>query len=274
MTVREALKGIKPVYLSYRFYKYVQFRLQLAMARRRDRKERENPAYIPLPPAELRHRVHGSLDADSFIQVGRRIAQSIRDLCAMVERDVYSFHDVLDFGCGCGRVARNFQDAPESCRFYGTDIDAELVSWCEMNLPGVRWSTNGSRPPSAFPDGTFDLIYAISVFSHLDEALERAWLGELRRIAKPGATLILTVHGASGAQTLSSSLQDRVRSHGFVFAGGETGRLRVDKLPDSYQSSYHTQEYVRREWSAYFEVVRYVERGINTLQDAVLLRKR
>jgi SAM-dependent methyltransferase len=274
VTVREALKAIKPVYAAHRFYSYLLFRWKLAWARRQDRTDGRNPAYAPLPPAELRHRVHGSLDAESFVKVGSVVAQNIRDLCAMLERDVYSFHDVLDFGCGCGRVMRNFQDAPDSCQFYGTDIDAELVSWCEAHLPRVRWSTNGHRPPSPFPDGTFDLVYGISVFSHLDEELERAWLGELRRITKPGAILILTVHGDFCIQTLSASLQSRARSRGFVFVVRETGRLRIDKLPDTYQSSYHTQEYVRREWSAYFEVVRYVERGINTLQDAVLLRRR
>jgi SAM-dependent methyltransferase len=274
VTVSEALKAIKPVYASLRFSRYLLFQLELAFARLQDRTDGRNPAYAPIPPAELRHRVHGSLDAESFVQVGSVLAQNLRDLCAMVGRDVYSFHDVLDFGCGCGRVIRNFQDAPDSCQFYGTDIDAELVSWCEAHLPRVRWSTNGPRPPSTFPDGTFDLIFGISVFSHLDEELERAWLGELRRIAKPGATLILTVHGDSCIQTLTAPLRSRARSRGFMFVVGGTGRFRIDKLPDTYQTSYHTQEYVRREWSAYFEVVRYVERGINTLQDAVLLRKR
>ncbi len=274
MTVRETLKAIKPVYTSYRLYRYLLFQLKLALARLHDRKDSRNPAYSPLPPAELRHRVHGSLDAESFVQGGRVLAQNIRDLCAVAGRDVYSFHSVLDFGCGCGRVMRSFQDAPDSCQFYGTDIDRELVTWCESHLPRARWSVNESRPPLAFPDDTFDLMYAVSVFTHLDEELERAWLGEFRRVAKPGATLILTVSGESRIQALSPSLQSRAHSHGFLFVTDETGVLRVDQLPDSYQTSYHTQEYVVREWSAYFEVVSYLPRAINTLQDAVLLQKR
>ena len=113
----------------------------------------------------------------------------------MAGRNIYSFENILDFGSGSGRVIANFKDAPETCHFYGTDIDAEMVLWCEENIPGIRWSINGHTPPLAYLDNTFDLIYAISVFTHLDEGMQNAWLGELHRIAKPGAILILTVLG-------------------------------------------------------------------------------
>jgi hypothetical protein len=45
-------------------------------------------------------------------------------------------------------------------------------------------------------------------------------------------------------------------------------------LPDFYQSAFHTKDYIYQQWSAYFDIVRYEERGINNHQDAVLLRKR
>ncbi len=273
MINRESLRAIKPIYTSYNVYKYLVFQLKLAIARLRDWKDRQNPAYIPVPPAQLRHRVHGSLDKESFLHSGEVLAQNICDLCAIVERDLYSFEYILDFGCGCGRVIRHFQDAPASCRLYATDIDSELVSWCEKYLPHIRWSTNGYQPPLPFADNTFGLIYAISVFTHLDEKLQHVWLRELRRIAKPGATIILTVHGENCIDKLASSYQSRIHGYGFLFKVGATGRLKLDKLPDFYQTAYHTQKYIHREWSAYFDVVRYLERGIDDHQDAVLLRK-
>jgi ubiquinone/menaquinone biosynthesis C-methylase UbiE len=273
MIDRESLKAIKPIRTSYNVYKYLVFQLKLAIASLRDWEDRQNPAYIPVPPAKLRYRVHGSLDTESFLQVGKILAQNIRDLCAIVGRDIYSFENVLDFGCGSGRVIRYFQDAPTSCQLYGTDIDSELVSWCEKYLPHIRWSTNGYQPPLPFADNTFDLIYVISVFTHLDEECQHAWLRELQRVAKPGATIILTVHGEYLINKLASSYQSRIHSYGFMFVTGVTGRLKLDKLPDFYQTAYHTQEYIHREWSVYFDVLRYLERGITNHQDAVLLRK-
>ena len=273
MINRESLKAIKPILTSYHVYKYIMFQQKLAIARLRDWKDRQNPAQINVPPAKLRHRVSGSLDKESFLQIGEILAQNIRELCAIVDRDIYSFERVLDFGCGPGRVILNFKDVPASCQIYGTDIDSELIRWCKEYLPHFRWSINGYQPPLPFADNTFDLIYAISVFTHLNEKFQHSWLRELRRVAKPGATIILTVHGEYCINMLPSSYQSQIHSYGFMFVTDATGRLKIDKLPDFYQTAYHTQEYIHREWSTYFDVIHYLERGINNHQDAVILRK-
>jgi ubiquinone/menaquinone biosynthesis C-methylase UbiE len=147
------------------------------------------------------------------------------------------------------------------------------VNWCKNNLQNIRWSTNGYQPPLPFADNTFDLIYAISVFTHLDEKLQHMWLGELQRIAKPGAIIILSVLGEYTIGMLDSSSQDKIHAHGFMFVTGARGKLKLNGLPDFYQTAYHTQKYIYREWSAYFDIVRYIERGIGNFQDAVILRK-
>lgn len=267
MIKRERLKTARAIYT------YLKFQLKLAEARLRDWADGRNPEVLPIPPAHLRYRVHGSLDKETFLKVGRTLVRNISDLCAAAGRDLHSFEHILDFGCGCGRVLRYFGDAPASCRFYGTDIDAELVGWCERHLAYVEWTTNGFHPPLTYADDTFDLIYAISVFTHLDEEYQHAWLAELRRVARPGAVLILTVHGQHCINMFAAADKRQIDADGFIFKTGTTGRLKLDKLPDFYQTAYHTEEYIRREWSAYFDVIRYAERGINNNQDAVLLRK-
>lgn len=274
MISRESLKAIRPIRITYYFYKYLVFQLKLIKARFYDWRDGQNNASMPIPPAELRYRVHGSLDKESFIQNGKNLAQNIRDLCALAEHNIYSFENVLDFGCGCGRVLQNFQDAPRVCQFYGTDIDSELISWGEKYLPNIKWSTNGYHPPLPFADNTFDLIYAISVFTHIDEEFQHMWLSELQRIVKVRGIIILTVHGESTISKLAPSNQIRIHSYGFMFETGSTGSLKLDKLPDFYQTAYHTKEYIYRDWSAYFDVLHYLERGINNHQDAVILRKR
>jgi ubiquinone/menaquinone biosynthesis C-methylase UbiE len=257
----------------YNVLNFIAFQYKLATVTASDRKQGDDPAYAFCPPARLRHRVSGSLDRETFIKVGKVIAQNIRDLCAMAGRNIYSFENILDFGSGSGRVIANFKDVPEACHFYGTDIDAEMVLWCEEHIPGVHWNTNGYTPPLAYLDNTFDLIYAISVFTHLDEDMQNAWLGELRRIAKPGAILILTVLGDGIIGKPSPNEQNKINSSGFAFVVGARGKLKIDNLPDFYQTTYHSEDYIRRVWSNYFEIVCYVPRGINNHQDAVILRK-
>lgn len=266
-------KQITPIRISYYTYRYFAHKINLTRAKFRDWQDSRVPGNVPVPPAHLRHRVHGRLDKESFLRTGAILAQNIRDLCTLVGRDIYSFENILDFGCGSGRVLRNFQDALDSCHLYGTDIDAELIGWCKGNLPRVQWNQNGYEPPLPYADDTFDLIYAISVFSHLDEQFQHSWLRELRRVAKPGASVILSVHGRLSIKSLDPSLQQQVYSQGFMYMTGAKGILKLDKLPDFYQTAFHTEEYIRRVWSEYFDVVRYKESFINGHQDAAILCK-
>ncbi len=246
--------------------------MKFAIEEIRDWQDRKSATNIPVPSPRLRHRVASALDKKSFLEGGKRVSQEIRKLCLLVDRDIYSFESVLDFGCGAGRIISNFQDGPASCQFHGTDVDSELIDWCENNLPNIKWSTNEFQPPLIFPNNTFDLVYGMSVFTHLNEEYQHLWLSELHRVTKPGAILILTVHGKSFDDRLSSSQQGILNSKGFLHRIGVTGKLRLNKLPDLYQTTHHTQEYVRREWSAYFDIIHYIELGANT-QDAIILRK-
>lgn len=216
---------------------------------------------------KLRHRVHGTLDADSFMQVGARASRDIMAILKDADRDLSSFTGVLDFGCGCGRVLRYLRGRTQS-RFHGTDIDPEAIAWCRAHLPGLaQWDVNSHEPPLRYQAGAFDLIYAVSVFTHLDEARQFTWLEELRRVTKPGGLLILTVHGA--AYDGKVAMPER----GILHKVRKTGMFRPGGLPDYYQSTYHTQRYVENEWSRFFTIRDYRERGMNNHQDAVLLRR-
>lgn len=274
MIDRAFIKSIKPIYWAFNMYKYFKFQKDLALANNRDRRNNNLADGALLPPARLRHRVHGGLEPAPFIEIGKTLTRNIHDLCALVGRDFYSFDHILDFGCGSGRVLRNLRDAPSTCTLYGTDIDPELTAWCANNLKNVRVNTNGYNPPLTYPDNTFDLIYSISVFTHLDQDYQNLWLAELQRVAKPGSILILTVHGEPCINYLVPSYQKEVRDKGFLFVKSATGKLKLDKLPDFYQCSYHTKDYVKRVWSEYFDIIHHKEQFINNHQDAVVLRKR
>jgi predicted SAM-dependent methyltransferase len=51
-------------------------------------------------------------------------------------------------------------------------------------------------PPTKYPAGKFDFIYALSVFTHLPELDQLAWMDEFHRILRPGGYLLLSLHGA------------------------------------------------------------------------------
>lgn len=80
----------------------------------------------------------------------------------------------LDFGCGSGRVLRHLPGETEA---WGCDIHAESIAWIRANLPSVRVFVNAYTPPLEVEAGTFDLVYATSVFTHIGEHWS-GWLWE------------------------------------------------------------------------------------------------
>ena len=52
-------------------------------------------------------------------------------------------------------------------------------------------------PPTGYPNGKFDVIYAYSVFSHLSPKAVSEWMSEFHRILKPGGVVAFTTRHES-----------------------------------------------------------------------------
>src|SRR5688572_19237180 len=102
--------------------------------------------------------------------------------------------DILEFGCGEGRLIRWLEHLAGERESWGTDIDAGLIVWCKQNLsPPFRFITTTTVPHLPFEDRHFGFIYAGSVFTHIDDMAD-TWFAELRRVLRPGGKLFVTVH--------------------------------------------------------------------------------
>jgi hypothetical protein len=56
------------------------------------------------------------------------------------------------------------------------------IEWCKNSLKFAGFSVNKPFPPLDFRPEGFDFIYALSVFIHIDEEMENAWIQELHRV--------------------------------------------------------------------------------------------
>lgn len=101
----------------------------------------------------------------------------------------------LDFGCSSGRTLRVLAAAHPDVEWHGVDPNADAIAWAREHLAGARFQASRSDPPLPFPDAHFDLVYAISIWSHFAEPAAVAWLQEMRRLVHPGGHLVITVHG-------------------------------------------------------------------------------
>lgn len=223
-----------------------------------------------IPPADLRYRISKTEDIESFIKRGEQIRINIENALSGLNMTLKDFNNALDFGCGCGGTLRSFKDKPIGLNLYGTDIDAEAVEWCMKNLDFARFSVNGEFPPLPYGDETFDLCWAVSVFTHIDEEHQYKWLSEIKRIMKPGGIVMASVHGESSWKELPSGIVKKIKESGlfYIVTGADKG-----VFPDWYQNTWHFRGYVEKNWVRYFELLSYIPEGMSG-QDLIVMRKK
>jgi SAM-dependent methyltransferase len=223
----------------------------------------------PMPPEHLQVRVAGAA-AGEFHATGVAAARRIADILEAADHPLTGQRTILDFGCGPGRLAACIRDLHPRALLYGCDIDPEAIAWARASLHDVgRFIVSGAEPPLPFDDGSFDLVYAISVFTHLPEDLQHAWLAELRRVLKPGGILLTTTLNPA-AYDLPASVKADGAVRGFAYWGDAAA---TEGLPGFYRLAYHSHDYVRREWGRAFEVLHVGDHDLNGTQDAVVLRR-
>lgn len=244
----------------------------------RDSWFKPDPAlHADLPDDERRFRVIGDRDPVGFLVSGATDYHRLdRALVAMSGRRLHEFSRVLDWGAGCGRVARHFP-ATHASVLTGCDIDRDNVDWCAAHLPG-RFVVSQLTPPLPFGDAAFDLVYGISVFTHFREEMQLRWLEELARVTAPGAILLLTTHGRTAIDFSRlppaeyRRVLDDVRRAGILVSGVNT---QLDGHADhagEYVNVYHSAEYVRQTWGRFFEVA-HILPGYILHHDLVILRR-
>lgn len=118
-----------------------------------------------------------------------RWVESLRLRRTRTALDLKSDHHVLDVGCGAGNLLAMLQGA----RLVGVDLAESLLKEARERLkgrPNVQlYKANIEALP--FPDRTFDRVVCSEVLEH---ALRpEAILAEMRRVAKPGARVVITV---------------------------------------------------------------------------------
>ncbi len=224
---------------------------------------------LPVPPAMLRFRVGETASVDSFFAVGNNIARIIQAALESTGKTMEKFNSILDFGCGCGRTLTWLAKSIPGKTFYGTDVDESSIRWCQIHLPFATFSTNVLLPPTTYQEATFDLVYAVSILTHLNEEYQLRWLAELYRIIKPGGLLLLSVHGKHCWHGLSHDDLRILEERGFLF---KTSSKLHGLLPDWYHTAYHSREYVMRTFSSSFRVLAYMETGLGN-QDLVVLER-
>ena len=197
------------------------------------------------------------------------------------------------FGCGVARQLGHFTRQYPGNHYFACDIDDSSIAFIRRAYPAVESYTNRFSPPLKYDDATFDMVYSVSIFSHLNPLDQGAWLEELSRVTKSGGHLFLTTEGYSTLKRLAptfghdeAALSEVVAREGVLYKEYEGWKSDVDHqqtlrvasslvgVERSYGNTILGPDWIRDNWStADLSVVQIVEGIIDHSQDLVVLRK-
>jgi SAM-dependent methyltransferase len=227
---------------------------------------------VPDPPGELRQRVIG--DERNYNAEYGRVTRD--ELISKLPTD-WDWHGkrVLDLGCGTGRVLRHFNSEAAVAEFHGCDIHAPTLDWLRANISmPVKLFLAPERPPLPVPDGRYDLIFALSVFTHItDEWAE--WLLDIHRVLSDDGLFICTFQG--------SGMRDQLRIAPW-YEEWSDDRFGMNVLNAGLPwgqggpSVWHSPWWIRAHWGRAFKIVELRPDGFvtppGTGPGVVVMRKR
>lgn len=144
-----------------------------------------------MPPAEVHSMARGPLATGGSAYYADLVADGFQSAGAPIEPSM----TCLDFGCSSGRVVRVLKAAFGGCEWHGCDPIGDAIAWARENIDGVQFVKSPERPPLPYAQGSFDRIYAISIWSHFSAPAGLAWFAEMHRLLRPSGALLITAHG-------------------------------------------------------------------------------
>lgn len=172
-----------------------------------------------LPRYSIRVRSNGftnQFGGKNFRRFGRIIFRHLYE-----NTDLSTESRILEIGCGCGRTAFALAEALGNCDYVGMDIEKVSLESSQRNrylrAHGMRFDhldiQNDEYNPKgqfsahdyhfSYADRSMDVIFLVSVFTHMLTDDVRNYIREISRMLTPGGICMITTflidHGRQGA---------------------------------------------------------------------------
>ena len=240
----------------------------------------------PLPATAEREGYHGQRHYDYWLS-GLRDYLKIKQVTHRWGVALEPGSRVLELGCASGRVLRHFAAQDPGIELWGTDINLRHVEWMLTYLdPRLKVFQNTVLPHLPIPDNHLNLIYAMSVFTHID-TFELTWLAELHRCLRPGGMAYITMHTEHTWQIMhpqTALYRDLLAVKDFVSDYDITPDFLASPMPKpktiikwqigsvNNSSVFVSSDHIRTVWGRFFRIEEIIREG-SDYQDVIVLRK-
>lgn len=196
------------------------------------------------------------LDYEQFYTDGERTAKEIIEWTGkyLQQKQVR----VLDFGCGVSRTTIHLNKFLNGeAIVHGCDVNEKMIRFNKESFKNISYSVVPFSPPTIFEGIFFDLVYAISIFTHIRASLQDQWLKEIHRILKVNGIFLLTTHGTYFEEKLLEKERQILRREGvFTKEYGQEGHRMM--------STYNSCDGFKKLLHPYFEILEYHDGLANT----------
>ena len=109
---------------------------------------------------------------------------------------------------------------------------------------------NNLKPPFDLQDNSIDVLYCISVFTHLSREMHLEWINEIKRVLKPDGIFICSLHGDK-PHIISNLLPDEATK----FMNGEFIQRGHVKEGSRIYTAYHSDKFIIDEFLVGFKII-------------------
>ncbi len=166
--------------------------------------------------------------------------RTLAELMLLLERAGTSLSGcgtVLEFASGHGRFTRHLVKALGPERVTVSDVVPGAVAFSTAHF-GVHGLLSTAEPQDIVWPRQYDLVFVLSLFSHLPRTSWSRWLARLWQAVAPGGWLVFSTHGEYAAQRAGVALDGQ----GFHFvADSESSAIDVRQYGTAYTSADFVQ---------------------------------
>jgi ubiquinone/menaquinone biosynthesis C-methylase UbiE len=255
--IKRGLKKILAKAATDSISKRMHFKFKKLQHYLKNQKFRKNNPTIALPSDEWLFETF-QLDYQKYFDDGNLAAKEILNWTA--DFLPLELPAILDWGCGTGRVIQHIHQYNPYALLYGADINNKMIAWNHQYIKDVHFSSITLNTPTAYPANYFDLVYGISVFTHLPLKLQTEWLDELKRIIKQAGILLVTTHGSYFNSQLLRNEKKRLAENGFVEKAYHLNN-QIQSGDRNY-TMYVSEDYFKKIIESHFDIKAYYDGSI------------
>jgi SAM-dependent methyltransferase len=172
-----------------------------------------------------------------YLADGWRTLSELMWLLEVHDRPLAKVTSFLEFASGFGRFTRHLVKRLPAGALSVSDVVPQAMDFLPAQFP-VQAFVSTRAPEDLEVPKKYEVVFVLSLFSHLPASTWSRWLAKLWQATRPGGLLIFSTHGESCATKANVRLDEK----GFAFSSGSESTALEQA---EYGVAYTSEEFVR-----------------------------